>query len=142
MEGQTREGFKKRMSNPWYREEVLKGFSKEIRNKYKLPKTEKLINDKDLPNKSENNKALEIKQNQNTDIKPKQESSLNKREMELLTKISGDKFSVGAFSGAIANKYMDIYIRQQEKAEKDICPIKLVEIAIKMRALVEDMSYQ
>jgi len=69
---------------------------------------------------------LEIKK------KVMQESTLNTEELELLTKIVNDKFSIGAFSGMIFNAML----QQPEE-----CPIKLVEKAIRVRKLIQDMSY-
>jgi hypothetical protein len=69
---------------------------------------------------------LELKKN-----KPKQESDLTPEELELLTKIVNDKFSVGAFSGMIFNAMVQ---------DPEECPIKLVERAVRVRKLIQDMS--
>jgi hypothetical protein len=69
---------------------------------------------------------LELKKN-----KPKQESDLNSEELEILTKIVNDKFSIGAFSGMIFNAMVQ---------QPDEGSIKLVERAVKVRKLIQDMS--
>jgi len=63
--------------------------------------------------------------------KPKQVSDLTQEELDILTKIVNDKFSVGAFSGMIFNAM----IQQPEE-----CPIKMVERAVRVRKLIQDMS--
>ncbi len=91
-------------------------------------KTKKYIKEYLLPlvHYEENKMVLEL----NKEIK--QKSDLTEEELVLLTKLVNDKYSIGAFSGMVFNASL---------SNPGECPIKLVEKAIRIRKLIQDMAY-
>ena len=59
---------------------------------------------------------------------------MNEKQKELLTKIVNDKFSIGAFSGMIFNKYID---KNNEFTIKELIE-EALNVRLKMVELVED----
>ena len=115
MEEMNIEGFRKRMSNPEYKDEVMKNWKCK-------KKMQTFIKEHNILKDGGIEMGLELN-------KPKNEYNLTPEQRALLDKIVNDKFSVGAFSGMIFNAYKD--------GKGEIVP--LIKDALDTRLLMQEM---